>query len=74
MSAVKPFADDFLNAFNMSDKEVSTHEEWLLREYSKLMQREVFLLKKEMQINRREQNKSELQNNSEKKQNVGNGG
>ena len=55
MSAVRPFANDFLNAFNMAEKEISTHEEWLLREYSKLMHREASILKKEMILNRKEE-------------------
>ena len=48
---VKNFANDFYSSFN-DTTEPTSHQEWLLREYSKLMQREIKVKQLENKLNK----------------------
>ena len=48
---VKNFANDFYSSFG-DTAEPTSHQEWLLREYSKLMHREIKLKQMENKLNK----------------------
>ena len=52
----KQFAHDFFSMVRDQNSKVLTdHEEWLLREYSKLMKREIEVKKREEEVKKREE-------------------
>lgn len=57
------FARDFflmVNNGEIQDDKLTDHEEWLLREYAKLMKRDVELKKKENSLETQKNSKSEF--------------
>ena len=48
---IKNFANDFYNSFG-DTSEPTSHQEWLLREYSKLMHREIKVKQMENKLNK----------------------
>ncbi len=57
----KEFATSFFNE-NKSNETPSDHQEWLLREYSKLMHRECSVKKREDKFNKKKSEESENKN------------
>lgn len=57
----KEFASGFFNE-NKSNETPSDHQEWLLREYSKLMHRECLVKKREEQISKKQEEESQNKN------------
>ena len=64
MQEISNFSESFFKQENTDEKESSTHEEWLLREYSKLMHREAQIIQRDNSVNR---NKSDLEDKNVKK-------